>query len=67
MADQDGEQAGQPAEETAEEATRRRFREALDRKKYGHHGGGSGGRDPKAKAPHQSPAKPQRTFRNKSG
>lgn len=52
---------GDPADEA-----RRKFREALDRKKFGHHGGG-GTAGPQARAPHTSPAKPQRSFRRKSG
>lgn len=52
--------------ETGEDATRRKFREALERKKAGHHGT-SGSADPHTSAPHTSPAKPQRTFRRKSG
>ncbi|MFN8081477.1 MAG: DUF5302 domain-containing protein [Kineosporiaceae bacterium] len=53
--------------ESAEDAARRKFREALDRKKFGHHGHDGGAHDPRSSAPHSSPAKPQRTFRRKSG
>jgi len=53
-------------EETPDEANRRKFREALARKKMGHHGTG-GSADPKMSAPHSAPGKPQRTFRRKSG
>lgn len=49
------------------EETRRRFREALDRKQVGHHGHDAGGSGPAAAHPHTAPAKPQRTFRRKSG
>lgn len=49
-----------------EDAARRRFREALERKRFGHRGQGVSA-DPKARAPHAAPAKPQRTFRRKSG
>ena len=52
--------------ESPADATRRKFREALDRKKFGHHGD-SGSADPRTRAPHSAPAKPQRTFRRKSG
>ncbi len=52
--------------ETPEEANRRKFLEALARKKMGHHGSG-GSADPKMSAPHSAPGKPQRTFRRKSG
>jgi hypothetical protein len=52
--------------ESEQDAARRRFREALDRKRFGHHGQNVSA-DPKARAPHASPAKPQRTFRRKSG
>ena len=52
--------------ESPADATRRRFREALERKKSGHHGD-SGSPDPRPRAPHSAPAKPQRTFRRKSG
>lgn len=54
------------APESVADANRRRFREALDRKRSGHHGEGASA-DPKARSPHASPAKPQRTFRRKSG
>lgn len=53
--------------ESTEDAARRKFREALDRKKFGHHGHDGGAHDPRSSAPHSSPAKPQRTFRRKSG
>jgi Family of unknown function (DUF5302) len=52
--------------ETPAEANRRKFLEALARKKLGHHGSG-GSADPKMSAPHSAPGKPQRTFRRKSG
>ncbi len=52
--------------ETSADTARRKFREALDRKKASHHGS-SGSADPHTAAPHTSPAKPQRTFRRKSG
>jgi len=52
--------------ESAEDASRRKFREALERKQFGHRGSGSA-HDPRAQAPHTAPAKPQRTFRRKSG
>jgi hypothetical protein len=58
--------AHEPADESALDASRRKFREALERKKFGHHGK-DGPRDPRGQAPHTSPAKPQRTFRRKSG
>ncbi len=57
---------GPDGAESAVDATRRKFREALDRKKFGHHGG-SASADPQARAPHSAPAKPQRAFRRKSG
>lgn len=49
-----------------EDEQRRRFREALDRKKFAHHAGGAGA-NPNAQHPHTAPAKPQKTFRRKSG
>lgn len=52
--------------ETPEDASRRKFREALDRKKYGHRGQGLA-HNPAAQHPHTAPAKPQKTFRRKSG
>lgn len=52
--------------ESAEEAQRRKFREALDRKKLGHHGEGMDSAN-KVQHPHTGPAKPQRQFRRKSG
>lgn len=52
--------------ESVEDAARRKFREALERKQFGHHGKG-GSHDPRANAPHTAPAKPQRAFRRKSG
>lgn len=52
--------------ETPQDQARRRFREALDRKKLGHHGQGRSP-DPANQHPHSAPAKPQRTFRRKSG
>ncbi len=51
---------------TPQDEARRKLREALDRKKFGHRAGG-GAHDPAAQHPHSSPAKPQRTFRRKSG
>lgn len=51
---------------TPAEDQRRRFREALDRKKFAHHAGSTGG-GPGAQHPHTAPAKPQKTFRRKSG
>jgi len=48
-----------------EEETRRKFREALDRKKGRDHLGGSSGTT--AQHPHAAPAKRSRTFRRKSG
>jgi Family of unknown function (DUF5302) len=58
--------AADPPSDPAADEARRKFREALDRKKFGHHGGG-GTAGPQARAPHTSPAKPQRSFRRKSG
>ncbi len=52
--------------ESEQDSARRKFREALERKKFGHRGQ-SGSADPKARAPHSAPAKPQRAFRRKSG
>ncbi len=52
---------------TPQDEARRKFREALDRKKSGHHASGGGSHDPAGQHPHSSPAKPQRTFRRKSG
>lgn len=49
-----------------EDEARRRFREALDKKKFAHRSGQSAG-GPHAAHPHTAPAKPQRTFRRKSG
>lgn len=54
------------AAESEQDAARRRFREALDRKKSGRPGR-SASADPKTRAVHAAPAKPQRTFRRKSG
>ncbi len=54
------------AAESEQDAARRRFREALDRKKSGRPGQ-SASADPKTQAVHPAPAKPQRTFRRKSG
>ena len=51
---------------TPEEDSRRKFREALEKKKFAHRAGQSAG-GPQAAHPHSSPAKPQRTFRRKSG
>ncbi len=53
--------------ESEQDAARRKFREALERKKFGHHGGGGAAADPRNQSPHASPAKPQRSFRRKSG
>jgi hypothetical protein len=50
---------------TPQEDAKRRFREALDRKQRRH--GGPQSHDPAVAHPHSSPAKPQRTFRRKSG
>ena len=61
----DGTESTEP--ESTEDAARRKFREALDRKKFGHHGHDGGAHNPRSSAPHSSPAKPQRTFRRKSG
>ncbi len=49
------------------EETRLRFREALERKQFGHHGREAAGNGPAGAHPHTAPAKPQRTFRRKSG
>jgi len=49
-----------------EDQARRRFREALDKKKFAHRSGQSAG-GPHAQHPHTAPAKPQKTFRRKSG
>ncbi|MCR8670522.1 DUF5302 domain-containing protein [Agrococcus sp. HG114] len=52
--------------ETPEEAQRRKFREALDRKKLGHHGQGmapQGG----VQGAHSGPAVQKRVHRRKSG
>lgn len=54
------------AEGADQQEQRRRFREALDRKKGAHHAGGAGA-NPNAQHPHTAPAKPQKTFRRKSG
>jgi len=51
---------------TAEDEARRRFREALEKKKFAHRAGSTGG-GPQAQHPHSAPAKPQKTFRRKSG
>ena len=51
---------------TPEEDSRRKFREALEKKKFAHRAGQSAG-GPQAAHPHSAPAKPQRTFRRKSG
>lgn len=49
--------------------TRRKFREALERKKHRAKGDGSGEADGLAAKPHHAsgPAKAQKTFRRKSG
>jgi hypothetical protein len=49
-----------------EDEARRRFREALDKKKFAHRSGQSSA-GPGAQHPHTAPAKPQKTFRRKSG
>jgi hypothetical protein len=46
---------------------REKFRAALDRKKGGAHGDDHPRGGPAAAHPHTAPAKPQRTFRRKSG
>jgi hypothetical protein len=55
----------EPQAATPQEEAKRRFREALDRKQHRHDGPRS--HDPAVSHPHTSPAKPQRTFRRKSG
>lgn len=62
--DQQDRPADRPAEDGREDA-RARFREALDRKAGRHVD--AAGRTPQAAHPHTSPAKPQRSFRRKSG
>lgn len=52
--------------ETAEEAQRRKFREALDKKKLGHHGQGMGAPG-SVQGAHSSPAVQKRVHRRKSG
>ena len=52
-------------DETARDEAKRRFREALDRKQRRRDDAPS--HDPVVAHPHTSPAKPQRTFRRKSG
>jgi hypothetical protein len=69
--DDEGTTAGTPeqapgGEPSPQDEARRRFREALDRKRLGHHSGRSSG-GPQAQHPHTAPAKPQKTFRRKSG
>lgn len=51
---------------TPEDESRRRFREALEKKKFAHRSGATSG-GPQAQHPHSAPAKPQKTFRRKSG
>lgn len=60
------EDEGTQAGTTPADDARRRFREALDKKKFAHHAGRAGG-GPQAQHPHSAPAKPQKTFRRKSG
>lgn len=55
----------QTGETQDEDETRRRFREALARKKGRDHLGGTA--NSKAQHPHAAPAKRGRTFRRKSG
>lgn len=52
--------------ESAADAQRRKFREALDRKKAGHHASVPGAVNGSHEA-HTGPAKQQRQFRRKSG
>lgn len=49
------------------EEVRDKFREALERKRNQHHGSDGAPRNPVEGHPHTAPAKPQRTFRRKSG
>lgn len=51
---------------TPEDKARRKFREALEKKKFAHRSGSTSG-GPQAQHPHSAPAKPQKTFRRKSG
>ena len=55
----------QPGEDHDEDETRRRFREALARKRGRDHLGGTNA--PTTQHPHAAPAKRGRTFRRKSG
>lgn len=67
MSDADTDPTDRSAQsDSSAEEYRRKFREALDKKKAAHHGS-SESADPHTAAPHTSPAKPQRTFRRKSG
>ena len=52
--------------ETPEEAQRRKFREALDKKKLGHHGQGMSGHGG-VQVAHSGPAVQKRVHRRKSG
>ncbi|WP_306231678.1 DUF5302 domain-containing protein [Agrococcus beijingensis] len=52
--------------ETAEEAQRRKFREALDKKKLGHHGQGMNASSG-VQGAHSGPAVQKRVHRRKSG
>lgn len=52
--------------ETPEEAQRRKFREALDKKKLGHHGQGMGSTG-SVQGAHSGPAVQKRVHRRKSG
>lgn len=63
MTDSNDDQASQ--DETARDEAKRRFREALDRKQRRNNDPLS--HDPVVAHPHTAPAKPQRTFRRKSG
>ena len=55
----------EPQDSSSREEAKRRFREALDQKQRRH--GGPQSHDPAVAHPHTAPAKPQRTFRRKSG
>ncbi|WP_413317811.1 DUF5302 domain-containing protein [Agrococcus sp. 1P02AA] len=52
--------------ETPEEAQRRKFREALEKKKLGHHGQGMAGQT-SVQGAHTGPAVQKRVHRRKSG
>jgi len=72
MADQEqneqtGASEGQAPEETPEEAAKRQFREALERKQNAHHAGAAGGRGGSKIHGTQNQSGGKRTFRRKAG